>query len=621
MPTCVYGREEEIPLLVLGEIKSRLSGLRPLVFGVCSNAALETFDKDLKRISVSYDLSLETFAELEAFFSAKGLGQKASDASENDGLDFDQRLRKLRHDFLSHLGALRGYADLIADELSTPTSTVPPEILKLMAESDIIFPLVQELKPRELQIENEPEDKVFFGFDESDLRYEYQGQTPTVLIVDDSEYNRDILTRRLSSLGLQVLTAENGIEGLEVLEQEKIDLILLDILMPRLNGYEVLNRLKQDSKTADIPVLMISAITETNSIVKCIEAGADDYLPTPLNPTILSARVRSCLDKKILKDQEAVHLARLAQTQNHLKIAIEHMDEGIALFNKDKQIALYNQKFLNIYPSLTATLGTSIHLEDFLRGNLEHGIYVGSRRSTDEKGAVNQRQNMQDDLNLRLSRYLAGKPFMEQLKDGRWIEVLNSPTPDGGFVSLQRDVTEMKKSHDRMKFLANHDPLTGLGNRAAFEDYFHKKLAQAKAQKKGLHVLYMDLDGFKKINDTLGHDRGDLLLISVAKTLSSVVRDTDFAARLGGDEFVVVFDNLQSRQDLVLIMNRIMEGVGHSLEHEHKGLTYGLSIGVSSYPEDGVEATELLNYADEAMYHAKKSGKGCYRFYQDLKSA
>ena len=188
-----------------------------------------------------------------------------------------------------------------------------------------------------------------------------------------------------------------------------------------------------------------------------------------------------------------------------------------------------------------------------------------------------------------------------------------------GFSGTGRDISERKANEEKIQRLAHYDTLTDLPNRRLFSDRLQQALATAKRDKAHLALMYFDLDRFKPINDTLGHDIGDLLLKEVAKRVQDCLRESDTAARMGGDEFVVLLPAIEAEQDAMVVaekirhtLNRPFELVGHSLH-------ISSSIGVAVYPEHGSDEETLLKNADTAMYHAKESGRNMVRFFPNVK--
>jgi diguanylate cyclase (GGDEF)-like protein/PAS domain S-box-containing protein len=186
------------------------------------------------------------------------------------------------------------------------------------------------------------------------------------------------------------------------------------------------------------------------------------------------------------------------------------------------------------------------------------------------------------------------------------------------FIGIVRDITERKLAEQKISHMAHYDYLTDLPNRALFLDILEHSIALAKRNRHKAAVLFLDLDGFKKINDTLGHAAGDLLLKGVAGRLRNTIRDSDTVARVGGDEFVLVLDNIESEENAVLVAKKIIAALLVPFELLGRQGRIGASIGISVFPDDSMETTKLVKQADEAMYLAKQGGKNTYRFFRDV---
>jgi diguanylate cyclase (GGDEF)-like protein/PAS domain S-box-containing protein len=183
------------------------------------------------------------------------------------------------------------------------------------------------------------------------------------------------------------------------------------------------------------------------------------------------------------------------------------------------------------------------------------------------------------------------------------------------FVAVFSDITEMRRKDDRIRHLAFHDALTGLANRSLLNDRLEHTIALAQREKRRIAVLFLDLDRFKAVNDTLGHDVGDQLLRVVAKRLQDLVRTTDTVARLGGDEFVILLENPADENEVAHVGERIVALINQPMDFDGQPAHVGTSIGIAMFPEDGADAVSLMKGADTAMYAAKTAGKNTYRFF------
>ena len=213
-------------------------------------------------------------------------------------------------------------------------------------------------------------------------------------------------------------------------------------------------------------------------------------------------------------------------------------------------------------------------------------------------------------------RSVVDRPSTHEIRrpDGRVIEVRSTPVSGGGFVRTYTDITERKSAEDKVQYLAHHDDLTSLPNRAAFRERLHNAIAASRAGKRGATLFYLDLDGFKLVNDTRGHDVGDLVLVEAAQRMQACVRAVDTVARLGGDEFAIILPFLSDRAAISDVAARIVTSLARPFVIKGAPSAIGISIGIATHPDDAVTVDDLLKSADEALYQAKRSGKNTFRF-------
>ena len=418
----------------------------------------------------------------------------------------------------------------------------------------------------------------------------------SLLVVDDDEMNRFTLARRLTRDGFANLAmAGNGVEALAAMRHDKFDLILLDIMMPELDGFGVLEGMKADPSLAGIPVIVISANDDTANFVRAIELGAVDYLTKPFDPVLLRARVRACLERRALQSELE---GALAETRAMLEIS-----PVPTFFIKRGAVAWMNGmcEILLGYRAGDLVGKTTEHLhlnqEDYrhVRARVEAVLKTGAVF----RGDVHLKRA---DTRVLLTRVSAKAITPWDL--GR------------GVVWTLEDVTEQRADAARIAFLAHHDQLTGLPNRILLADRLRVALAHSARNKVSCGLMFMDLDKFKLVNDTLGHAIGDELLIEVARRLRVSVRDSDTVARLGGDEFVVVLPALRSPEDAEVVAKKIKLSLGAPYNLSGHDVRSSPSIGIALFPEDAGDADELLRHADEAMYMTKQAGRNDYRFYR-----
>lgn len=414
---------------------------------------------------------------------------------------------------------------------------------------------------------------------------------PLLLLVDDMPANLHLLAASLKA-DYRIKTATNGRSALELAEREdRPSLILLDVMMPGLNGIEVLRRLRGNPATSEIPVIFVSADASEQSQLDTLELGADDYLTKPVVPTILLARVRNVLQRKRVEQQ-----LRLAA---HV---FEHSGEAILITDQSNQIIEVNAAFT----SLTG------YTQEDVKGKNPRILACG-RTTPEEYRAMWQ--------GIREKGFWKGEMWDRRKDGGIYPKLLTISVVRNHlgvvdfYIGSFADITEQKAAEERIRHIAHHDNLTGLPNRLHLSVALEQSLAAARREQSGLALMFIDLDRFKIINDTLGHNIGDLLLIEASRRLQGCVRESDVVARLGGDEFVVLLDGVGAALDAASVAHKILNSLGQGYTIEGNALHSTPSIGISIFPDDGADAETLMKHADTAMYHAKERGRNNAQFF------
>jgi diguanylate cyclase (GGDEF)-like protein len=305
--------------------------------------------------------------------------------------------------------------------------------------------------------------------------------------------------------------------------------------------------------------------------------------------------------RKLSKQHENAE-RRLALEKERLDTAINNMTQGLLLYDNDARIVLCNQRYLEMYNLSPEVVKPGCHFRDLIAHRKETGSFGGN---VDEFVASVLRN---------VAQKLATKSVLETA-DGRSVQIVNRPLANGGWVATQEDITERRRAEKQITRLAHYDALTDLPNRALFRSQLERELERTKRGEQ-LAVLYIDIDEFKSVNDSLGHSAGDELLKAVASRLQSCVRETDFVARLGGDEFAIVQTGIQQPGDAVDLVKRIYAAIREPHECLGHQVTTDASIGIALAPGDGSDLDRLLKSADLAMYGAKADGRRTYRFFE-----
>ena len=293
---------------------------------------------------------------------------------------------------------------------------------------------------------------------------------------------------------------------------------------------------------------------------------------------------------------------RLLIQKQRLDTAINNMTQGLLLFDATERIVVCNRRYIEMYGLSAEVVKPGCNLLQLITHRKESGSFAGDVEAYRESLLRDLAQGRETELII-------------ETTDGRTVRIVNKPLASGGWVATHEDITEGKRAQERIAHLAHYDALTDLPNRMMFRERLDEQLAWVHRGAR-LAVLYLDLDHFKTINDTLGHPIGDELLVTVAGRLRTCVRDTDLVARLGGDEFAIIQTGIEQPADVTTLVGRIQEAIRQPLDFGGQQALTDTSIGIAMAPEDGDEADRLLKNADLALYAAKANGRGTYQFFE-----
>ena len=432
-------------------------------------------------------------------------------------------------------------------------------------------------------------------------------RAPSILIVDDEALNRRLLAVLLQPEGYSTSSAASGEEALQSVTANAPDLILLDIMMPGMDGYKVANILKANPSTSNIPIIMITAQMERSARLAGLDAGAEEFLTKPVDRTELWLRVRNLLRLKAFGDLKS-HSAMLehevqqrTMDLQRFRTAMDATADAIMLISRASML------FVEVNATACSMLGYTRD-EMFALGPAD---LVAVARA---------------ELAIQYDAIIAGHASLElvaselRCKDGSTVQVEEHrqalrAEDDWTIVTVVRDITERREAEQRLTHLAHHDALTGLPNRTLFYETLKRTLAMARDGGWPVAVLFIDLDHFKNVNDTLGHTIGDELLLQFSNRLSACVRVRDTVGRLGGDEFALILTLQDGLQGAALVAKKIRDVLlAPFLLHGHE-VSISASIGITIHPDDSSDPDTLIKYADTAMYQAKHAGRDTYRFF------
>jgi diguanylate cyclase (GGDEF)-like protein/PAS domain S-box-containing protein len=306
-----------------------------------------------------------------------------------------------------------------------------------------------------------------------------------------------------------------------------------------------------------------------------------------------------CSDISVMKEQEAT----LRGTNLRLDAALDNMLQGLCLYDSENRLQVVNHRFCEIFRLRPERVQPGMTFYEIL----ELSVAAGNHPDTTAAKLLLAHADF-------VARHATGTRF-DELNDGRVVATTHRPTSDGGWVATHEDVTDRRQAEARIIHMAGHDALTNLPNRILFREQMEQALTRVD-RGEAVAVLYLDLDRFKGVNDTLGHPIGDALLCKVTERLRALVRGTDTVARLGGDEFATLQIGVPQPTGATILATRVIEAIDELFDIEGHQVVIRASIGIAISPNDGTKSDQLLKNADMALYRAKSTGRGTYHFFQ-----
>ena len=441
-----------------------------------------------------------------------------------------------------------------------------------------------------------------------------------VLVVDDIKANVKLLEAKLKAEYYDVLTAFNGEDALKIIEEEHPDIVLLDVMMPGMDGFEVCQAIRSNPKIAHIPVVLVTALDQPQDRVQGLKAGADDFLTKPVNDIALCARVKSLVRLKMMTDE-----LMLRQSTGE-QMGLVQKEEDVTKDQSGRILVIEDRRVAAQQVSLTLSDNCDVVVESD-----EQEVLIKVR--SDEYDVIIVSLDLQEADGLRLCSQLRtieatrGTPILAISDEGEMKRLLRGldlgvndyvtrPLDHNELKARVQTLLKRKKYQDRLREnlqlsleLAISDQLTSLYNRRYMETHLGALVRRAKSQGKPLSILMMDIDHFKAVNDTHGHAVGDEVLIEFSSRLKRNVRGLDLACRFGGEEFVVVMPETDGAF-AYMVAERLRQDVADiTFETDAGPLDITLSIGIACLEGDEETGEEILKRADHALYKAKGEGR------------
>ncbi|QLL13032.1 putative bifunctional diguanylate cyclase/phosphodiesterase [Pseudomonas chlororaphis] len=428
------------------------------------------------------------------------------------------------------------------------------------------------------------------------------GEASSVLLIVD-DYPENLLSMRalLQRHDWQVMTAASGVEALGLLLEHDIDLVLLDVQMPEMDGFEVARLMRGSQRTCLTPIIFLTANEQSkDAVIKGYASGAVDYLFKPFDPQILKPKVQALLEQQ--RNRRA--LQRLSHDLENARAfnasVLENAAEGILVVDEGGIVRFANPAVSRLLDAPVSELEGSALLDYLQKPHVpqwaESELYACYRKGETYR------------LHDAILRTLPGQQVSVALS------CAPLPSEQKAMVVTLLDMSEVRHLHQQLEYQAVTDPLTGLLNRRGFYQTVESVLLRSERSDKSLVLLYLDLDGFKRVNDSLGHDAGDRVLRWVSEQMKACLRSFDILARMGGDEFTALLE-LEFPEQAAKISEKLIERISICQQIDGLDVALGASIGIAIYPDCGSNLDGLMRAADIAMYESKRAGRQQYRYY------
>ena len=445
------------------------------------------------------------------------------------------------------------------------------------------------------------------------------GKKERLLIVDDEPRMRQSLVDLVRLEGYEADAAENGRAAIQHLKETPYDIVLLDLFMPEVDGYAVMQHIVEHYPR--ICVIVVSGDNTIQAAIHALRNGAYDFLRKPYQPEELFKTIENALSKRRLEQENETFQLKLEQSEKWYRYLVDNSPDIIYTLDASGCFRFLSNRVETLLgyekDELIGQHYTGIIFEE----DIDRAKFIFNERRTGSRAST--------DVELRLKCKNGGTVIhfenrfitIELNSMGMYVEsYAETGAKFAGTYGVAKDISDRKKAEETIYHQAYHDLLTGLPNRLLFKDRLNLAMAQAKRSRQKLAVMFLDLDRFKVVNDSLGHVVGDQLLQSVANRLGKCVREGDTLARLGGDEFTLLLPLVLHQEAAANTAKKILNVLARPFFIAGQDHHFSASIGIAIYPDDGDSVDSLIKNADIAMYHVKDLGRNNYAFFTQVKN-